>query len=373
LTIWRQRAYRLYALGHVVDVTNFDKGINMRWKWTSVVAMTGLAGTLGLAGCGSSSDANAPKLASNIKDACALGDKEGAVYWWRSGDEADLRKEIAPFQKEHPKIKITIGLYRPNEIVQRMSAEMQGGKGAGADVVDGDLPTLDPLFQQGWVENYDWAAAGVSEDVITKVNDLPAVRISRSPIGLAYNTDKVSKSEVPTTYEDLVDSKWKGQVVYDPRGTYLQGPSVAWGADKAIAWFDDFKKTASPVAIEGGSASIEAVVQGQYKMTTSAAMDDATSLIDAGAHIGFQLLDVVPVNDYNSLLIKDSPHPNAGACFLDWWQGEEGTAERKAVEGKTNDASPEGMPATSELAILDTSEDFDNANKMIEHIAQASK
>jgi iron(III) transport system substrate-binding protein len=350
-----------------------DEENNMRWKWTSLVAMTGLAGALGLAGCGSSDAGSAPKLASNIKDACAKADAEGKLFWWRSGEEGELREEIAGFQKAHPKIKVTIGLYRPNEIVQRMSTEMQGGKAPGADVVDGDLPTLDPLFQQGWVQDYDWAGAGIADNLITKVNDLPAVRISRSPIALGYNTDKVSKDEVPTTYDQLADPKWKGQIVYDPRGTYLQGPAVAWGADKAIAWFDNFKKVAKPVALEGGTASIEAVIQGQYKMTTSAATNDITSLQKTGAPIAFQLLDVVPVNDYNTALVKDAPHPNAGACFIEWWAGQEATAARGTVEDKTNDDTPPDMPATSELAILDTPEDFDNANKMIEHIAEASK
>ncbi|WP_169576396.1 ABC transporter substrate-binding protein [Nocardioides halotolerans] len=338
------------------------------------MAVVGIAGTLALAGCGGDSSAeDSPKLASSIKDACALGDKEKAVNWWRSGDEADLREEIAPFEKEHPDIKITIGLYRPNEIVQRMSAEMQAGKKPGADVVDGDLLTLDPLFQQGWIQDYDWAAAGTPEEHITEVNGAPGVRNSRTYIGLAYNTDVVPAAEVPKTYQDLIDSKWAGKVVYDPRGTYLQGTSVVWGPDKAIAWFDDLLDTTKAVPIEGGTASIEAVVQGQYAMTTSASQNDAQANIDSGAPLGFQLLDVIPVNDYNTALIKGAEHPNAAACFLEWWTGPEGEAGRLKVEGKSNAEAPADMPAGSELAVVDTQEDFDAADKMVTHIAESSQ
>jgi iron(III) transport system substrate-binding protein len=345
----------------------------MKIKPLAVMALLGCVSSALVAGCGSSDSGSSAKVASTVSEACKLADKEGKLNFWRSGDQGDLEKEVAPFEAAHPKIKITFGLYRPNEIVQRLTAEKQAGHTPGADNIEGDLATLAPLGQTGQIRDFDWAGDGVSSDKIVELNGIHGIRVTRTPQGIAYNTDKLKEADVPSTYEELASSKWSKQVLYDPRGTYLQGLSVAWGADKAITWFDKFVKTAKAVPLEGSTASLEAVSAGQYLITTSASVDDAKRKAAAGAPLGFKFLDVVPVNDYNSFLVKGAAHPNAATCFVDWWQGPEASKLKLDVEGKTNDTQPPGVPTTSTLAPTTTPAEFKEAADFVKHVSESSQ
>ena len=48
------------------------------------------------------------------------------------------------------------------------------------------------------------------------------------PFSLAYHTGKLSRAEVPTTYEELLEPRWKNQLLFpDPR---LSGSGSGWYA-----------------------------------------------------------------------------------------------------------------------------------------------
>ena len=47
--------------------------------------------------------------------------------------------------------------------------------------------------------------------------------------GIAYNTEKVSEDEAPKTWEDLLDPKWKGRMVW--------GESLETGGPLVISYF----------------------------------------------------------------------------------------------------------------------------------------
>jgi iron(III) transport system substrate-binding protein len=60
----------------------------------------------------------------------------------------------------------------------------------------------------------------------------------------AYNTNMVSAADVPTTYEDLLDPKWKGKMSGSTSSTsrgplFLGNLMEAWGEERAPAYLDD--------------------------------------------------------------------------------------------------------------------------------------
>ncbi|MYS21818.1 extracellular solute-binding protein [Streptomyces sp. SID4948] len=326
--------------------------------------------------CGSStgkSTAAAAPLADSVSAACTQGAAEGTVNYWVSYDPDTFKKEIAPFEAKYPKIKIVQGVYHGTDITPKLSAEAQAGHALSADLVEADLPSLAPLVSANLVQNVDWTKFGLPASQLAGGGAVQGVRTYRLPIGLAYNTDKVKASDLPSTWDELANSRWKGQVIYDPRGDYLQGLGVAWGYDKADSWLKKFLAEDKPVALQGSTASLQQVASGQAELSTSATVDNVTQLHASGAPIAIKYLDVVPTLDYYAYITKNSPHANAAACFMSWWAGPQGTAQRVAIESKPNSTRPTGIAASASVAALTTAADGDAAAKFSTDIADQSK
>jgi iron(III) transport system substrate-binding protein len=62
------------------------------------------------------------------------------------------------------------------------------------------------------------------------------VRIFRVAGGLTYNTEKVKPEDLPNTWDELLDPKWAGKVIVDPRGRPLNQLSLVWGEDKVLSF-----------------------------------------------------------------------------------------------------------------------------------------
>jgi len=298
---------------------------------------------------------------------------EGAqLNYWRSGDADVLRQEMAPFHEKYPGIEMSIGLYRPNEIAQRLSAEALAKHDLTADAVEGDLPSLLPLIEAGLIQDVDWEAYGVSPEVIlTTDTGVRVARTYRIPGGVAYNTDLVDPAELPDTWEGLIDSKWAGEIIYDPRGHYLQTLALEWGIEKASAWFDEFLEVTKPVPVEGSTASLQQVVSGQHPISTSATTDNVARMRAKGAPIDVKLLNVVPTLDYYSMLVADAAHPNAAACFVQWWVSPEAVALREEIDYMGNSTMPKGVDPDAAVASISTPEEAATAHEFATKIASS--
>jgi iron(III) transport system substrate-binding protein len=336
----------------------------------ALLAITALGVT---AGCGSDdSSKSSPALATSLSAACQKGASEGTVDYWVSYDADTFKEELAPFESENPKIKVVQTQYHGTDITPKVSAEAQAGHTPTADLVEADVPSLVPIINAKLVDDVDWTQFGLPSDQLSGGSGIQGIRTYRVPAGIAYNTSLVQPSDLPETWEGLVDSKWSGQVIYDPRGDYLHNLAIPWGVDKATSWFKDFLSTDKPVAVEGSTSSLQQVASGQSKISTSATADNIAQLSATGAPLAIKYLDIVPTLDYYAYIVKGAQHPNAAACFMSWWAGPEGTAQRVKYESKPNDTVPQGIPAGSTVVSLTNEADGDTATKFATEIATDS-
>jgi iron(III) transport system substrate-binding protein len=338
-----------------------------------VLTVIATAGGL-LAGCGSSdrpSASGGEPLSVSADQACqAAASESGDLNYVASTDPAVFTQEIEPFTSKHPDIRINYTNLRSDDASQRLLAESQARHDLSFDALSGDLPGFDPLFGQDMVRNVDWPALGVADDLVIEQQNGTAWRNYRLITGLGYNTDLVSEDQLPNTWRELVDPKWAGKIIVDPRGSYLGGIALEYGEQETIDWFNDLMETTKPLIIQGATASAQKVISGEALLTTSAADANIRESQEAGAPIDIKYLDVVPTSDYHTLIMKDSPRPNKAACFLSWLASDEGAAQKARFEFQYNDSNPPAVPETSTLVLTDTPEALKTSNETATALAE---
>jgi iron(III) transport system substrate-binding protein len=300
-------------------------------------------------------------LSVTLDQACQAGGSEGTLNYWTSTDPDVFKQEIPPFEAKYPNIKINYTSLRPADMVQRIIAEVQANHALDVDAIAGDLPSFAPLFDEKLIQPVDWTKLGVASDVQFELKGFTTVRTYREVLGLGYNTQLVKESDLPSTWQELINSKWAGKVIADPRGVYLSGLSLAMGKDKAIEWFKSFMSTDKPQIVKGATASMQKVISGEALLTTSSHDAEATEQQQKGAPVGIKYLDIVPTQDWYAIVMKGAAHPNAAACFFGWWTGSEGQAQQLKYEFKENKTTPDGLPAGAKLVAINDPDEAQTA------------
>lgn len=338
------------------------------------IVLAGAVSVGALAGCGSSSgpaDTADGTFSASVDEACAAAaDESGALNYVASTDAAVFAEEIKPFTAAHPDIEVKYTNLRSTDASQTLLAEAQARHGLSFDALAGELPGFQPLFDQGMVLDVDWAALGMADDLLYRDGDGTAFRNYRLITGIGYNTELVSQDELPDTWEELVDPKWAGRVIVDPRGSYIGRIAPAFGKDETIEWFQRFMDVDKPLIIQGATASAQKVIAGEALLTTSAADANVRESQEAGAPLGIKYLDYVPTSDYHTLVMKDTPRPNTAACFLGWLGGPEGRAQKEKYEFQKNDSTPSEVPPGATLVLTDTPEALQIASETSDALAK---
>jgi iron(III) transport system substrate-binding protein len=319
------------------------------------VALLALGACAGKHATGSSGSTETLSLTSQA--ACDAATKDGGgLNYWTSTDPEIFKQELAPFNAKYPNIKVNYTSLRPADQIQRIVAEVQAHHPLDVDAIAGDLPSFAPLFDQKLIQPVDWTKLGVPADVQFALKGYTTIRTYREVLGLGYNTTKVQAADLPNTWAELVNSKWSGKVIVDPRGVYLSGIALGMGQDKAISWFKDLLSTDKPMIVKGATASMEKVISGEATLTTSAHDAEAAEQQGKGAPVGIKYLDIVPTQDWYALVLKGAKHADAAACFFSWWSSAEGQAQQLKYEFKTNKTAPDGLPAGAKLVAINSSD-----------------
>jgi iron(III) transport system substrate-binding protein len=313
----------------------------------------------GPAGTGSAAtSASSGGASAGLAAACTAAESEGQLNFRDTTDPDVFAKEVAGFEQKYPKIKVNFGSQRPQDSVQSVVAEVQAGHALDVDAISIDFPSAGPLIQQNLIATVDWPSLGVPESDVLTDQTAQFVRTQRTILGLGYNTTKLKASDLPDTWDQLIDSKWAGKIIVDPRGEYLSGLGIAWGEQKALDWYTNFMKTDKPMVVKGATASLQKVISGEAELTTSSHDAEILEQQAKGAPVDIKYLDVVPTQDHYAIILKGAQHPNAAKCFLGWWISPDGgQAAQLKYEFKGNETEPKGVPATAKLGAINSPDD----------------
>ena len=242
--------------------------------------------------------------------------KEGTVSYYTTMTLSQSKKVVDKFQQKYPFIKPELFRGGGDEVLNRIQNEARGGLNAW-DVVSTRGDSVLTLRDAKLITSYRSPESKfISKDMVDDEGYWTAYYVN--PYVLGYNTNLVKKDEVPKTYEELLDPKWKGKKISidDSAYGFLAGLIHAWGKEKAVTYF---KKLAAqePVVMRGNTNRVQLTMAGEYYLIIAYAptIQRETS---KGHPMDWVALEPVPVQVNPMMLAAKAPHPNAGKLFIDF-------------------------------------------------------
>lgn len=250
----------------------------------------------------------------------AKGERE--LTLWTTSDLRQVNTIVEGFERKYQFLKVKLYRTGTSPLHNKIITEALAGKHSW-DVSNSILQTHH-LIERKLVAKYKSPETSMLLDPEMADKEGYWTAIYVVPFVLGFNTNLVKATDVPKTYEDLLSSRWKGKKISIDNEGYelLQGLSIAWGKERALAFL---KKLAAqdPVSRRGNSLRVELTVAGEFPVAIAMAspIQLATS---KGAPINWVPLEPVPVTSMAIMLAEHAPHPNAGKLYIDFVLSREG-------------------------------------------------
>lgn len=264
----------------------------------------------------------------------AAGRREGKLVFYVGAGytTADGERAISKLFKERYGIGIDwTSLAGSREVTLRVSAEVRTGQRVADLVITGltggylffkERDLIEPVLAPSTLEKGVWRldpASATPED-----RDYMYYKLPLSP-SLLVNTQQVPPGQEPKSYQDLLNSKWKGKIIFMTPAIGGQG-SGWFDATYRTLGLDYMKALAKQVNLsQKNTEPVEMVARGQYAVAISPNIPRALALIEEGAPIRFvHPKDGSHLSEGGFCLIRGAPNSNAAKLFLQWFYTKEG-------------------------------------------------
>jgi len=253
--------------------------------------------------------------------------KEGRLMWYTTliVDQV-VRPVKEAFEKEYPFIQVEFYRGNAENLIRKVLAEYQA-KRYDVDILDGSLP---PAMGK---------RAGVMQRFYSPhLAEYPAEL--KDPQGfwtstnlyfltLGYNTRMVKPNEVPKTNEDLLNPRWKGQMMWSTsRGSgapLLIGKILlTMGQEAGKAYLQKLKGQNIAKSTASNRQILDLVIAGEYPIALHIFNHHAYISKSAGAPVDWYPIEPVTATIHTIGLPKNAPHPYAAMLFLDFVLSEKG-------------------------------------------------
>jgi iron(III) transport system substrate-binding protein len=236
---------------------------------------------------------------------------EGGLVWYDHYDRAAAEGIFAGFQRAYPFVKKAEFVDVPS--AQKTAKIVQESMAGG--------PTT------------DWAALGVATSPV--VTPTPYMTVATTaPYVVLYNTDLVQAADVPQTWNDVFDPKWKGRTGHWMRAAFFVDMLPAIGEDGARDLVNRLAKLA-PRLFDGQFPLAEAVGSGEIFLAVTA-YDSCVRMVEKGAPVKFVVLDPTPLPLITGSILKYGRNPNTARLFLAWLATADGAITFESMTKRGN-------------------------------------
>lgn len=275
-----------------------------------------------------------PKFAlAGIEDLKALAVEAAKlkdIVWYESSTDEQTKKAVDAFVKAYPQLRVRHVRIDASSISARVMLETQ----AGAPTADIGITTGDQVFtlsKHKMLVDSNWGSLGVNPELIAHRDFLAS---ATGIYTLLWNKNNVPIDQVPNSWEDLLNPRWKNRIGTWVRPAAFVALAQVWGKDKTTQYVEKFARQ-NPVLSPLTSPLAQQVGAGELDVGIGV-WNTAQAAIDAGAPIGRKLLEPVPVNTLYAFVPKNGKNTAGGRLFAAWLTTAEGARAYESGTGRGN-------------------------------------
>ena len=264
--------------------------------------------------------------------------KEGKVVLWTYTWERPNALEKL-FKEKYPFLEFTIwDASRATDAIARQIEEAKVGR-YSADLVIYPFVDTTPLREAELLVEYDWPnTKGWTAQPPHNFWRIITVG-GRAPV---YNTDLLAPAEVPKSWEDLKDARWRGKAMISTSARDIPmtmayvfgGGKLDW--DKSFSFWKEVVDKTKPIVVSGFTQPMERIAAGEVPLFLISALEGSImNLLYKGAPLGIAPVEAGGAPNAIALM-KNAPHPAAAKLLADFFSSEQGLlAYAEVIKGAT--------------------------------------
>jgi len=256
---------------------------------------------------------------SVVQDLYENAKAEGEVIWQVLGATAMWKPMADAFEAKYPGIKVSLFSARGSQMPARIITELRANKLTVDVATCSGVDEIVPLIERDLLLSYDWSKISDvnPEDVYFDGRFIPYYD---SPMIWVYNPQLVSKEDMPKSWDDILDPRWKGsKISVRSNANNLGGLFPAWRKDseKVMRYLENLKNQ-EVMPASGGNVAASRVASGECPIGLIRG-----ALLPTFERKGtpFGLLPISPaVNTPAGFYTpkEKAPHSNAAKLFIGW-------------------------------------------------------
>lgn len=242
--------------------------------------------------------------------------KEGELTLYGSIPVPDLTAITDAFEKKYG-IKVKVWRSSSENVTQRIVTEARGGQ-PEVDVVETSTQAIESLRREQLLQRvHSPYARDLIPQAVFPHGEWIGTRLD--VFVQAYNTAKVKKTELPKTYQDLLDPRWKGRLG-------IEAEDVDWfstvvrelGEEKGLKLFRDMVAINGVSVRKGHTLLVNLVASGEIPLALTIYNYTVDRLKAKGAPIEILTIPPAVARISGVGIAKKAPHPYAAMLLYDF-------------------------------------------------------
>jgi iron(III) transport system substrate-binding protein len=259
--------------------------------------------------------------ADRMEKIAAAAKKEGTFTMYTTFAEKDQPTLMKPFEAKYG-VKVNIWRAGTDKVLQRTLVEAAARK-YDVDVIHFGSPEMEALSREKILQAVN---SPVHKDL--QPGSVPAHREWAATLlsvwVQVYNTNLIKKSDLPRTYKDLLDPKWKGKLGIEAKNQdwFASVVDVMGGGEKGLQFFRDLVSRNGISPRTGHTLLNNMVIAGEVPLALTVYNYMPEQAKKKGAPIDWFALEPAVARSNAIGIARRAPHPNAALLFYEYMLGE---------------------------------------------------
>ena len=246
--------------------------------------------------------------------------REGEVMVYHSTQTEDLKPVFDAFTAKYG-VKVRDWRSSSENVVQRVVIETRAGK-REVDFIENNAPEMEALRREKMLLRMD-----SPHFADLRPGTLPAhheyATSTMDVFVQAYNTKRVKREELPKTFQDLADPRWKGRLGIEAEDQAWFGTLLReLGESRGVRLFSDIVATNGISVRKGHTLLANLVAAGEIPFALTVYNYKPQQLKAKGVSIDWLLLSPAIAQLHAVAVTAKAAHPYAAMLLFDFFLGE---------------------------------------------------